>query len=169
MKKNGSNMARPRKKIDTQLVETLASYGLTIDEISEAVNCAASTLKLRFSACLRKGWSGLKTSLKREQVAKALTGNVPMLIWLGKQYLNQRDRIEQEVDWTGVGRLAVEGQVKSMELPVPRLTFSQALVMLEQLRIEMDPEKIKAAEAAELGESANDSSYLLPSCGERHK
>ena len=36
-----------------------------------------------------------KISLRRAQFEKALGGNVAMQIWLGKQHLDQRDKIEQ--------------------------------------------------------------------------
>jgi hypothetical protein len=148
-------LSRPRKKVDIALVETLAGYGLTIDEIADAVRCGKSTLKSRFSAHLKKGWAELKTSLKRTQVAKALDGNVSMLIWLGKQYLGQSDR--QQVDLTGEmdGRMVMAGAVSVA--PAPTLTFAQALQMLNTMQVEMDPEKIKEAErleqegAAEIG------------------
>ena len=37
----------------------------------------------------------LRTSLRRWQYEKAKDGNVAMLIWLGKQLLGQRDRIDE--------------------------------------------------------------------------
>ena len=36
-----------------------------------------------------------KISLRRAQFEKAIGGNVAMMIWLGKQHLDQRDKIEQ--------------------------------------------------------------------------
>ena len=36
-----------------------------------------------------------RISLRRAQFEKALSGNVVMQIWLGKQHLDQRDKIEQ--------------------------------------------------------------------------
>ena len=36
-----------------------------------------------------------KISLRRAQFEKALGGNVAMQIWLGKQHLDQKDKIEQ--------------------------------------------------------------------------
>ena len=36
-----------------------------------------------------------KISLRRAQFEKALNGNVVMQIWLGKQHLDQKEKIEQ--------------------------------------------------------------------------
>lgn len=43
-----------------------------------------------------------KTSLRRKQFAEAMKGNTTMLVWLGKQYLDQKDKHEvaQTVDVT---------------------------------------------------------------------
>jgi hypothetical protein len=38
-----------------------------------------------------------KASLRRTQIAVAQQGNPTMLIWLGKQMLNQKDKIAEEV------------------------------------------------------------------------
>jgi hypothetical protein len=35
-----------------------------------------------------------KTSLRRAQIAAALKGNATMLIWLGKNLLDQKDKVE---------------------------------------------------------------------------
>lgn len=42
----------------------------------------------------RKAQALLKASLRRRQINVAMTGNVTILIWLGKQQLAQRDRQE---------------------------------------------------------------------------
>lgn len=45
-----------------------------------------------------RGRGMLRVSLKRKQIEKALVGNITMLIWLGKQLLGQKDKIEQSGD-----------------------------------------------------------------------
>jgi hypothetical protein len=42
-----------------------------------------------------KGRNNLRASLRRWQLESAKKGNVAMLIWLGKQILQQTDKIEQ--------------------------------------------------------------------------
>jgi hypothetical protein len=51
---------------------------------------------------LTKGRENLKQSLRRWQIQSAQKGNIAMLIWLGKQYLDQSDKIESEVTSKGV-------------------------------------------------------------------
>ena len=43
---------------------------------------------------LKKGRDQGKTSLRRMQWEKAQSGNTTMLIWLGKQMLGQKDKLE---------------------------------------------------------------------------
>lgn len=46
-----------------------------------------------FYKAYRKGQALLKASLRRKQIAVAMTGSVAMLIWLGKQHLGQQEKI----------------------------------------------------------------------------
>lgn len=48
-----------------------------------------------FSECLKKFGVNGKISLRRYQFSSAKKGNTAMLIWLGKQYLNQSEKVEQ--------------------------------------------------------------------------
>lgn len=49
---------------------------------------------------LKKGRADGRSSLRRMQFQTAEKGNPTMQIWLGKQLLGQRDKIEQEIDTT---------------------------------------------------------------------
>jgi len=87
---------KTKKEVPIELqVEKLASYGLTNKEIAEALGYDDSTLKRKFEIFLIKGKANLKQRLKNKQIQVALGGNVVMLIWLGKQYLGQTDKIEE--------------------------------------------------------------------------
>jgi len=88
-------MARPRKVIDPKLVQDLASIGCKTTDISRIVGVSVDTLDRRFAEEIEKGRSNLRTSLRRWQLEAAKKGNVAMLIWLGKQHLQQTDKIEQ--------------------------------------------------------------------------
>jgi hypothetical protein len=87
-------MARPIIKIDKELVEKMASWGCKVTEIAEWFGCSDDTIHGRFSAELRKGKAALKTNLRQWQLKAASNGNVTMLIWLGKQLLDQHDKVE---------------------------------------------------------------------------
>ena len=87
-------VGRPKKELDTKLIERLSSIFCTNEEIDSVVECHADTLADNFSEYLKKGRSRGKMSLRRMQWEKAQTGNTTMLIWLGKQMLGQKDRLE---------------------------------------------------------------------------
>jgi len=87
-------MARPRKKIDKDLVRKLAGIQCTNEEIAAVLNCSADTLERRFAGVIKEGRANGRQSLKRAQYKKAMEGNPTMLIWLGKQFLGQRDQPE---------------------------------------------------------------------------
>jgi hypothetical protein len=53
-----------------------------------------------FCIAFEKGRSLLNSSLRRKQIQVAMSGNVTMLIWLGKQHLSQTDRQEARVTLT---------------------------------------------------------------------
>jgi len=80
-------------------VEKLASYGLTNKEIAEALGFDDSTLKRKFENFLVKGRANLKQRLKKKQIQVAMSGNVSMLIWLGKQYLDQSEKVVETGDY----------------------------------------------------------------------
>lgn len=80
-------------------VEKLAAYGLNNKEIAEVLGFDDSTLKRKFEKFLIKGKANLKEKLKRKQIAVAMQGNVSMLIWLGKQYLDQSEKVVETGDY----------------------------------------------------------------------
>lgn len=50
--------------------------------------------KAGYAETYEKGLAEFKVSLRRTQIVLAQQGNATMLIWLGKQFLGQRDKIE---------------------------------------------------------------------------
>ena len=88
-------MARPLKKIDTQAITKLAQLHCTFDEIAEFCDVSTKTLQRNYVHLIKKGREMGRISLRRAQFEKALGGNVAMQIWLGKQHLDQKDKIEQ--------------------------------------------------------------------------
>ena len=107
--------AKKEVSIEKQ-VEKLASFGLTNKEIAEALGYDDTTLKRKFENFLIKGKANLKQRLKRKQIQVALGGNVSMLIWLGKQYLDQKDKMEESGDYNlNVTRTILEDKLKEKE------------------------------------------------------
>lgn len=91
-------MARPKFVIDYELVEKLATSWCTQEEIASILGCHVKTLQRdeKFSTIYKRGLDQGKASLRREQWKAAKGGNATMLIWLGKQYLGQRDKPKDE-------------------------------------------------------------------------
>jgi hypothetical protein len=89
---------RPKKIIDYDLVESLAEIQCTQAEIAATLKVSVKTLQRneKFCRIYKQGMDNGKMSLRRMQWRAANKGNTTMLVWLGKQYLSQRDRIEQE-------------------------------------------------------------------------
>lgn len=82
-------------ELDEEKVEALASIGCTLEEIAVVMGCCERTLQRRCKECIARGHERMKTSLRRWQYEKAKSGNTTMLIWLGKQFLGQRDKIDE--------------------------------------------------------------------------
>lgn len=109
---------KPKKKEVTEekKIEKLASYGLTNKEISEAFGYDENTLKRNFEIFLTKGRVNLKERLKKKQIEVAIKGNVTMLIWLGKQYLGQAEKVEESGDYEITIKKKIIGEEISAEL-----------------------------------------------------
>lgn len=86
---------RPKKTIDYETVEKLAALFCTQDEIAAFLNLDVKTLRAdeKFLELYKKGLEKGKCSLRRHQYECAKKGNSAMLIWLGKQYLGQSEKM----------------------------------------------------------------------------
>ena len=86
-------MARPKKyNIDTHQVEQLAGFGCSNTEMASFFGCDESLIRKSYSESIAKGRDNGKIRLRQYQWASAKKGNVAMLIWLGKQILEQSDK-----------------------------------------------------------------------------
>lgn len=85
-------MSRPKIDIDEKVVEGMASVGATNVEIADFLGVDEALVRRRCREVLVKARAGLKTRLRQAQLKVALNGNPTMLIWLGKQMLNQADQ-----------------------------------------------------------------------------
>lgn len=98
-------MARPRKEINWPDVEKLCGLQCTEEEIAQFVSVSVDTLhrackreyQMSFAEYFAQKRGVGKISLRRAQWQLAQKGNATMLIWLGKQYLSQRDKSSHEV------------------------------------------------------------------------
>ena len=92
-------VGRPQKQIDWQLVKSLCAIHCTQREILDIIKCDDKTLgaaikrefgDANFSEFFKRESASGKASLRRTQWELAKK-NAAMAIWLGKQYLEQRD------------------------------------------------------------------------------
>lgn len=92
----GEGGGRPRFVIDYDSVEKLASLQCTQTEIASYLGCSVDTLQAdeKFSGIYKAGMDKGRMSLRRHQWRALEEGNSTMLVWLGKQYLGQRDKNE---------------------------------------------------------------------------
>jgi len=65
--------------------------------ISNLLGISESRWKARHPGVIKRGRARLRKSLRRAQIKSALSGNSTMLVWLGKQYLGQSDRLDHSV------------------------------------------------------------------------
>lgn len=98
-------MARPLKEIDKKQFENLCALQCTKEEICGFFEISEKTLnswckrtyKAGFSLVFQQKRGKGKISLRRSQFRLA-EKSANMAIWLGKQYLNQKDQIEDTTD-----------------------------------------------------------------------
>lgn len=94
-------MARPRIDIDKKFFESLCALQCTLQEIASAFECSEDTIerwcertyKRSFADVYREKRGRGKISLRRSQF-KLAEKSAAMAIWLGKQYLDQRETHE---------------------------------------------------------------------------
>jgi hypothetical protein len=98
--KEKGKAGRPKIVIDWDLVQKLAHIQCTQPEIATAVGVSVDTLHRHpeFAEVYKRGAEGGRKSLRRMQFESATKGNIAMQIWLGKQYLGQRDNLDQRVN-----------------------------------------------------------------------
>ncbi len=109
---------------DWQNIEKLCSLMCTADEISHFMGISIDTLSRRVSetyGCTfadyhKKHSVNAIVSLRRAQWQNAMEGNATMQIWLGKQYLGQKNNLDVTV------------------APIPNRDIRQAWKEMEHLR-----------------------------------
>jgi hypothetical protein len=106
--------------IPPEEVEKLAAMHASIEEMAAFFGIPANTLSSNFGDIITKARASTKVSLRREQIKVALNGNVTMLIWLGKQYLGQADKIVEEKP-DSIPADELDNRIKSLIETMPEL------------------------------------------------
>jgi len=92
---------RPKTEINAEAFEKLCYLQCTLSEIADFFKCSEDTIErwakreydATFAEVYKRYSVGGKISLRRWQFRIA-EHNTTMAIWLGKQYLGQRDQVE---------------------------------------------------------------------------
>lgn len=102
--KEAVKMGRPKIEINFAELDKLCALQCTQEEIAGWFDCSIDTIEARikeqfdmsFPEYFAQKRQAGKISLRRKQYESAMSGNTALLIWLGKQYLNQTDKIEEQ-------------------------------------------------------------------------
>lgn len=91
---------RPKIQIDYAMAEKLSHIQCTIDEIAQIIGVSRSKLAHdeEFLHRHKKALESGRSSLRRLQWGLAQAGDRTMLIWLGKQYLGQKDKHDHSTE-----------------------------------------------------------------------
>jgi hypothetical protein len=134
--KSKAKTGRPLAKIDPRVVEGMASVGASNLEIAEFVGVGEETIRRRFGGILTKSRAGARIKLRQSQLriahgipastrttiapdgskiierTEGFPPNPTMLIWLGKQMLNQQDKVAITDPDGGAFRVIVEEDMR---------------------------------------------------------
>ena len=87
------------QRISKSEVVKLAKLMCTVEEIASFFEVDRTTISRKFAPEIAKGRELGKISLRRKQYNVAVQkGNVTMLIWLGKQYLEQAEPEKKTIE-----------------------------------------------------------------------
>mgnify|MGYP003409341920 FL=1 len=92
-------VGRPRIELDPKQAKIFGYFRATYDTMAEQIGCHVDTIRAamqdedsEFSKEYKKGFSSMKMKLSEAQVKTAIEEHNPtLLVWVGKQYLNQND------------------------------------------------------------------------------
>lgn len=96
--------SKPMSDKEFEQLVAMIRIQCTRDEICDVLNMSETTLNRRlkergehnFEALYKKHSGEGKASLRRMQWKAAEAGNPTMLVWLGKNMLDQKDKVEQD-------------------------------------------------------------------------
>jgi precorrin-4 methylase len=98
-RKNKSGAGRPHVVLDEGRIGQLAFDGCKDATIAAVMGCAPQTITDNYSKVLVKKRGERRAALHSRQTLQALRGDNTMLIWLGKNELEQTDK--QSIEHSG--------------------------------------------------------------------
>ena len=99
-------IGRPRIELDPKQAKIFGYFRATYDTMAEQIGCHVDTIRAamqkedsEFSKAYKNGFSSMKMKLSEVQVKTAIEEHNPtLLVWLGKQYLDQKDNPMHDED-----------------------------------------------------------------------
>jgi hypothetical protein len=94
-------MGRQKIEIDVEEFEKLCRLHCTQEELAAWFNCSINTIRDRvekrkeYRDAWNRGRAAGRVSLRRAQFAAALNGDRTMMVWMGKQLLDQKDSVKE--------------------------------------------------------------------------
>lgn len=144
---------RPKKGIDKKVFEGLCAIMCTKDDICGILSLDEKTLTRWCHETYGEGFSDIykkksavgRASLRRHQFRKAEQGNVTMLIWLGKQFLDQKDK--QEIEHRGNVDYPLTGEIDLSRLSDEELRALEEIYAKAEIENEQTEDSEGAGEA----------------------
>jgi hypothetical protein len=132
-RKRKAKPGRPPAKFDLAQIASLSQLGCTDEEIAAFFSVDRKTIQrhkaadAEFAAALVNGALKGNISLRRVQFKAALEGDRTMMIWMGKQRLGQRDKVDAPTGADVVPATKIEYRwimpTKPDDKPVPNLAL----------------------------------------------
>jgi AraC-like DNA-binding protein len=100
-----NKVGRPEKEFDWKLIDSILQFGARLIDCCEMLEVSEDTVQRKiksefdctFSEYRERKMSKMRMKLLQKQFDVAMSGNVALLIWLGKQHLGQVDKQEAEL------------------------------------------------------------------------
>ena len=100
------NAGRKKVELDMEALKKACMVGCTQEDCANILQVSVRTIERRlkddgwnnFDEFFKSHFDLTKQSLRHWQIQAARGGNVTMMIWLGKQFLSQRDKADLDVD-----------------------------------------------------------------------
>ena len=90
-------VGRPKKNIDIEILANLSQIGCTQEEIGGVMGVSARTLQRNYAEIIEQNKNKGRASLRKKMWEKALKkDSTHMQIWLSKNELNMRDKVETQ-------------------------------------------------------------------------
>mgnify|MGYP001564338475 CR=1 FL=1 len=98
--------------LNVENIEMMAQMMFSVSEMSAMCHCKTRHIREdpELMEAVERGQGKARAALRRRQWTEAMNGQPTMLIWLGKQYLDQKDKTIESVDENDLVRAILEAR-----------------------------------------------------------